>query len=343
MSTPILTENTKFIRWNAASLYTPPLKDISKALQKDLSSYYKETKVSVIKCPDLSNWGNLASKGICGNGKLVEVGGPRFMATKYQTRTYSMPALLKTCQMKKGLFTGAAAVSFDICGNNAELVPNVYINNDTKQETNNNSRYAMIDKYESPKIDLYPSLDHGCFSNLFLCDGKNNEDILYIRCKTKIGDLNFPRAIRQCLIKYLKANGLDKDESKQIGMGGIIKVISGKIESLIMPCYPDYKKKGFGDLITYNNDMMRQWLNFYDYGPNLVMMTCIVTDDPTPNKLLDVRHEHTHFYSLDGTQQGGHYIDDATPNDIEYEAYFSLANTYYRIDDAKYKLSQSKL
>ncbi len=69
-------------------------------------------------------------------------------------------------------------------------------------------------------------------------------------------------------------------------------------------------------------------------------MSCIVTDDPTEDKLLDVRHEHTHFYSLDKTHQGGHYIDSATPNEIEYEAYFSLADTFYRIDDAKYKLSK---
>ena len=338
MSKPVLTENTKFIRWNAASLYTPSLKDIEKYLQKELSSYYKQIKISVVSCPDLSKWGNLASKGICGNGKLVEVGGPRFVASKYQKRCYSMPELLKICQMKKGLFTGAAAVSFDVVGNNAELVPNVFINNETKQETKNNSRYAKIDKFDSPKIDLYNSLYHGCFSNLFLCDGKDKDDVLYIHCKHKIGDLNFPRAINQCLMKYLKDNGLDC--SKQIGMGGVIKVLNGKIESLIMPNYPNYNKQGFGDLITYNNDMMKQWLNFYDYGPNLIMMTCIVTDDPTPNNLLDVRKEHTHFYSLDGTQQGGHYIDSATPNEIEYEAYFSLANTYYRIDDAKYKLSK---
>eukprot|EP01084_Bolivina_argentea_P182554 315124_1 len=330
--------NNKFIRWNAASLHTPPLHDIEKYLQKELPSYFKESTITVTKCPDLSTWGNIASKGICGNSKLVEVGGPRLIQSNLQRTTYSMSDVLNICNMSKGLFLGAASVSSNIVGNNAELIPNIFLNNKQTSNTINNSHYAMINKYDSPTIDAYNSCNHGCFANLFLCDGHNNDNVLYVRCKSKIGDLNFVSAIRTCLVKYLKDKGLD--HSKQIGMGGVIKILNGKIHSLIMPNYPNYKNRGFGDLITYNNIEMKKWLNFYDFGPNLIMMSCIVTDDPTEDKLLDVRHEHTHFYSLDKTNQGGHYIDSATPDEIEYEAYFSLAKVFYRIDDAKYKLSK---
>eukprot|EP01084_Bolivina_argentea_P182555 315126_1 len=329
-------KNETFVRWNAASLYTPPLNDIQKALENGLSSHFKTYKVNVVKCPDLSKWGTLAAKGICGNTKLIEVGGPKFMTSKFQKRTYSMIDMLKICNMPKALIIGAAAVSYPVIGNNAELIPNIFLNTEENKNNNDNTHYALINKFGSPKVDLYNNLCHGCFANLFVSDGNNNDNVLYIRCKQRIGSVNFVSVIRECLKQYLTENNLDT--TKQIGVGGVIKVLNGKINSLIMPNYPDYAKS-YGDILNYSNEKLQQWLNFYDYGPNLIMMSCIITEDPTPSKLLDVRHEHTHFYSLDGTNQGGHFMQSAT-NDIEYEAYFSLANSFYRIDDAQYTVSK---
>jgi hypothetical protein len=40
--------------------------------------------------------------------------------------------------------------------------------------------------------------------------------------------------------------------------------------------------------------------------------------------------EHTHCFSAHG--QGGHYHYDTTPANVEYEGYFSLAETVYHID-----------
>ena len=56
----------------------------------------------------------------------------------------------------------------------------------------------------------------------------------------------------------------------------------------------------------------------------------------------NLRLEHTHFYSLDGSHQGGHYHYDVTPDIIEYKAYFNIAQSnesIHRIDDATLKLN----
>ncbi|GBN58145.1 Ester hydrolase C11orf54 [Araneus ventricosus] len=45
---------------------------------------------------------------------------------------------------------------------------------------------------------------------------------------------------------------------------------------------------------------------------------------------LNLRVEHTHCFSDHGV--GGHYHEDTTPEDVEYEGYFNLAETLYRID-----------
>ena len=54
-------KKSDFVRWNAASLYIPPLNDLENVLQKGLSSHFKKCKVNVVKCPNLSLWGNIAS------------------------------------------------------------------------------------------------------------------------------------------------------------------------------------------------------------------------------------------------------------------------------------------
>ncbi len=56
------------------------LKQVSDALKKGLSKNYIDVDVSIVQCPDLTNWG-CPAEGISGNQKIVDVGGePR----KYQ-------------------------------------------------------------------------------------------------------------------------------------------------------------------------------------------------------------------------------------------------------------------
>ena len=45
---------------------------------------------------------------------------------------------------------------------------------------------------------------------------------------------------------------------------------------------------------------------------------------------MDLRIAHTHCYSEHG--EGGHYHYDTTPNTVEYEGYFVVADRLCRVD-----------
>ena len=125
-------------------------------------------------------------------------------------------------------------------------------------------------------------------------------------------------------------NGIGGD--KQIGMGGVVKVKRGKIRAHVMP---DFMNEKLDIMDKQQMKKVDNWLHFYECGPNLVMMATLITGDPTKEKKMHLRVEHTHFYALeDGVNEGGHYHYDTTPDEIEYEAYFNTAERIYRIDDA---------
>eukprot|EP01084_Bolivina_argentea_P299746 516717_1 len=327
--------------WRAASLYTPPIETIAKELRDGLKDYFSECTVKVVQCPDLSTWGNVASKGICGNPKLVEVGGVPYITHQVdetnQKKVFSIPNILQTCNNsiklnKNTLVFGAAAASSKLFPKNAELIPNTNVNDKGKSSINN-TRYAEIDDLHNPVVGMYNSLDVGSLSNLYFCDGHNNDKVLYIRCKKRLTKTNFTNAIRAVLTNRILNKLDDKDASKQIGLGGVIKILKGKIRCHVMSRYANYcvpREKG------------KTWQHFYDVGPDLAMFSYLITDDPTPNKSLHLRLEHTHFYALDGTHQGGHYHDDVTPDIIDYEGYFNIAHSIHRIDDAVVNMNSLK-
>ncbi len=69
-----------------------------------------------------------------------------------------------------------------------------------------------------------------------------------------------------------------------------------------------------------------KWLKFYDMEAPKIFMSVFVSKDPG----LDIRTEHTHGY---GATEGGHYHFDTTPDEVEYEGYFNLADLIYRFDE----------
>lgn len=56
---------------------------------------------------------------------------------------------------------------------------------------------------------------------------------------------------------------------------------------------------------------------------------------------LDLRVQHFHSASNEN-QLGGHYHIDTTPDTIEYEGYFNVATTLYRVDQPPNKLQFGK-
>lgn len=131
-----------------------------------------------------------------------------------------------------------------------------------------------------------------------------------IKAKRRIGDENFVSSIRKAIIS--------KHGVKCIGLGGVFLIQQGKVKLHVMP---EFSKSP----LNSDNDV-ENWLKFYEMTSPLVCLSVLVSNDPG----LDLRMEHTHCFSNHG--EGGHYHHDTTPEDIEYEGYFSLAEEIVRID-----------
>jgi hypothetical protein len=86
-------------------------------------------------------------------------------------------------------------------------------------------------------------------------------------------------------------------------------------------------------------------LHFFEVPTPLVCLSVLVSNDVHGD---DLRLEHTHFWSQDGSTGisslkfirafidllGGHYHTDLTPEAIRYEAYYKPAKTLWRIGRA---------
>jgi len=153
-----------------------------------------------------------------------------------------------------------------------------------------------------------------------------------VRAKKRVGQDNFVTCMRTGLAKGLQEED-EKNEkrfgTRQIGVGGVFKVKSGKVRGHVMP---DFKPT-----VMVDGPEVEEWLHFYEMGPDLTCLSVFLTGDPTiapsnPNGL-DLRLEHTHFFSQK-TNEGGHYHFDTTPDDVEYVGYFLPAPNVYRVANA---------
>eukprot|EP01083_Nonionella_stella_P060724 158430_1 len=311
-----------------AKLYEPKLHDIVPAIEEGLQSNFKQVSVEVVECPDLREWADLSSEGICGNTRLIDAGGVPFMFDPdlQSTVSYDLNKLVQDCDAQHGLVIGAGAANPKCIGKNGELIPNLAVPNGT-----NNTRFVKMISSENggnddPVCRLYNESSCGCLCNLFVSDGACGEDVIHITAKGRTGQLNFTACVRESLQKVAGVGG-----NQQIGMGGVIKIKSGKIRGHVMP---DFLQEQV-DCMNPQDNAVDEWLYFYENGPNLVMMTTMITGDPTQANSMHLRVEHTHFYTLnEGVNEGGHYHYDTTPDEIEYEAYLNTAQYIYRVEDA---------
>ncbi len=89
---------------------------------------------------------------------------------------------------------------------------------------------------------------------------------------------------------------------------------------------------------------VKDFLQFYEpVGPELQGYSILWTGDPTGGDLnLRESGEHTHFHSYTKENIAGHYHFDVTPNEIEYEGYFNIAEEVYRVNNIYKELSNKK-
>lgn len=175
-------------------------------------------------------------------------------------------------------------------------------------------RYAYVDEDGNGRWNEQDNDRFGLMGNFYLSQNKQGK-VLKIHAKERTSKENYTEAIRAVLLsKY--------GQDKPVSMGGVFLIKSGVAKLHIMPKY--WPKEPSTD-----ESVNKEWLKYYHITKNpLVCLSVLHSHDPG----YDLRMEHTHCFNLDTRDEAGHYHYDTTPDTIEYEGYFNVAERVYRVD-----------
>lgn len=126
------------------------LDEVAKVIDDGIKNYFKESSVSIVNCPDLTqNPFNLAASGLGGNCRIADVGGPPYLVPLVQrNKIYSFQKIAKLAGAKDEAFLiGASAGPFRLVGQNCELMPNVLLREEKDGQfevVNNNTHYSKV-------------------------------------------------------------------------------------------------------------------------------------------------------------------------------------------------------
>ncbi|RVE41297.1 hypothetical protein evm_014052 [Chilo suppressalis] len=100
-------------------------------LSRGLPSTFESVEASVVECPDLTQPEyDLTSPGLCGDPKLVEIGGPPYLLPLVQRdKLYELRALLQHQRRDPALLAGAGAGPWPHTGVNCEGIVNLSVRN----------------------------------------------------------------------------------------------------------------------------------------------------------------------------------------------------------------------
>ncbi len=310
------------IKLKEADFWVPPLETVAESVAAGLRENYRSVEVSIEPCPDLQTFG-CAFSSLGGGPFLIEIGGEPYAhhPALRDDASFDLAAIAAACRRPDAKILGAGFPSLQATGGRCgELMPCVTLGGKSV------SKIARVGADGECLLEGYSSLLHGGLGNLYACDGLP-ADVLKIHVQTRIGEEpSFSQAIRLALTPISR-------DARQIGMGGIFMVRSGRVRAHISP---DYDRIPFRYYDEERNEVTRQdFLQFYNgMGPDLMCMSVLWTGDPTGGDLhLRPSHEHTHFFSTAGRSEGGHYHYDVTPDSIAYTGYFHLAERVVRVND----------
>lgn len=291
-------------------LRPPPLSELVNHIEGGLKQNFKSASVSIEQCTDLRQSPyNLAFTGLSGSPRIADVGGqPNLAPTPDFSKKYDLLSIAKLMEMpeEQGALLGAAAGPFHVVGVNSELMPNLsWMNGNVSNETH----FAKVKKDGSALCEKLSSHDCALMANLFGSAGLPGP-VLKITASSRTGTLNFTDAIRKAL--------KDAYGERTISLGGVFLISRGRANLHVMP--------DFSPTPLITEKQKQEWLKFYEMEAPLVCLSVLHSHDPG----LDLRIEHTHCFSSHG--EGGHYHFDTTPDEVQYEAWFNVADILYRID-----------
>ncbi len=295
------------LKFESKKFDIPPLQKIADALNIGLKENYKEVTVKVVDCPNLKNWG-CPAEGISGNEKIIDVGGepymhdPEFIGTEFNYEEIS-----KKIGSEKSYALGAGSSAMSCMdGHCGELTINEnLITSESK------SLVARVGKNKECIVEKYLERKHGGLSNIYFSDGRAGK-VIQLKIKVRIGKQgSLSQSMRSALIKHMPIKN-----NKHVALGGVFRVLKGKIKSHVQPDYKDIKVEYYD---PKQMKCIKDFLPFYQpVGSELQCYTVLWTGDPSGGNLnLRESGEHTHFHSYNHNKDAGHYHFDVTPNEIE--------------------------
>ena len=230
-----------------------------------------------------------------------------------------------------GMMFGAGAGPWFHLNTNSELAPNFGWQG-AFDDVNNLTYFTKVNE-QGPACERSRSTDCALMMNLYGSTGRPGP-VLKIAAKGRKGpEKSFTDCIRHALTK--KYGG-----DLPISIGGVFVIKSGKTNFHIMP---DFPAKPPDQQYTFTDaKQLNDWLTYhnFDTSPNSPIVCLTVFHSADPGKRMGLRMEHTHCFTTDSSNRGGHYHYDLEGEDVQYEAYFNTAKVIYRIDKPEVTLER---
>lgn len=294
-------------------LSPPPLQELADVIASGLKTNFEQSSVTVEPCTDLRNAPfHLAGEGLSGSTRIADIGGPPHLRPPDFSKKYDFMEMAKLMELpeKRGFMLGASAGPYYVLDVNAELMPNVSY---ADGQVTNLTHYAKIadgDQIECKKIET--STGFAFMANLFGSEGLPGP-ALHIKATTRKGSPNFTDTI-QAAVKNVYGD-------KLVSIGGVFVIKRGRANLHVMS---DFPKKPLETQADLDN-----WLRRFEMDAPLICLSVLHSGD---DQGMALRPEHTHCFSVDGRNNGGHYHYDVTKEEVDYEAWYNVAEVVYRID-----------
>lgn len=293
----------------SADLVVPELDVLASELERGLKANFAEAWVKPVSCPDLTKPPySLAAAGLGGRPVLVDVGGVmnlQYVANRRKAH-FDIGSIARSIDRAEASFIGPGAGWVDVVPErvNSELIASVALSSPPRIH----SRYAVVRKQDGAPVQApYPHLDFGVLGNFLASDGQPGQ-VLEVYAAKRTGSDNFVSCMRKTLTSSATF------QNKPLALGGAFQIERGRIKAHIMP-----------DFHPCDEFVDPNWHVYFEFHAPLTCVSVFATAELG----LDLRMEHTHFYSEHG--QGGHYHNDVTPDEVIYHGFYTPCERVYRV------------
>ncbi|XP_051174438.1 ester hydrolase C11orf54 homolog [Leptopilina boulardi] len=306
------------LNFEKKEIFVPSLEELKNVLYEALVKNFAQVSVEIVDSPDLRKSPfNLKAEGFCGKTTAAHVGGldNMFPFPKLE-KLYDVKTIAKRLEFNNNnnnnetFVIGASFGPWPFIKTKSKLTYNMIL--DGKIESAGSIITFLKDEKNSEKF-IYQNLPanetrFGLAANLLFSHGKMGKT-LRIHVKKRLGQDEFVIAMQKALAK--------RYPDKIVVLGGVFVVIEGKV---MIQLPRDYSEKPVN---IYAKDS--SWFVTYEAKSPLTQVGTFqsINSDAEVNYL---------FHTFSDHKEGGHYIQDTTPEIVEYLAFFTPVENLFRID-----------